>query len=94
MKFSDELSAVSEAIASSAKLSVGVSAATASLGIASAADFISGPLSSIAMGMGIIATVLVIRIHLQVHKNHVVQNKIYRRQLISMGGDPDADEDK
>ncbi len=92
MKLSEELHAVLEAIASSAKLSVGISAVTASLGVASAADMISGALSSIAIVCGIVVTAMLGRVHWQAYENHLIQNKIFRRQLLELGGDPDKDE--
>lgn len=92
MNFRDELIAAAEAVASNPKVTVGVSMATSSLGVASATELISGALSGAAILSGIVATVLLGRVHWTNQKNLAIQNQILRRQLQEMGGDPDLDE--
>jgi hypothetical protein len=92
MNFRNELLSAAETVASNPKVSAGVSAVTTGLGVASATEWISGPLSSVAILAGIIATVMLARVHWETHKNQVLQNKILRKELIKLGGDPDADE--
>ncbi len=93
MKLNDALHAVVQATAESPKLSAVVSTATASLGVASAMEVISGALSTLALLAGIVASTVLARVHWQLYKNHVLQNKIFRQQLKELGGDPDEDED-
>lgn len=92
MNFKDELQSAAEAVASNPKVLGGVAAATTSLGAASWTDVISGGLSMMAIIAGIIATTLLGRVHWAAYKNHILQNKIFRQQLIALGGDPDKDE--
>jgi len=89
MNYREELQAAVEAVATNPKVTMGVSAATASLGVASAAEIISGVLSGLAILAGIIATTLLARVHWALYKNHVLQNKILRQQFIELGGNPD-----
>jgi hypothetical protein len=92
VNWKNELHNAVEAVIASPKLTAGVSAATTSLGLASAADYISGAMSFMAILAGIIATMLLGRVHFAKYKNEVVHNKILRRQLIALGGDPDKDD--
>lgn len=93
MSLRDELLDAAEALISSPKLMAGVSAATTSLGLASATELISGVMSSLAILAGIVATFLLGRVHFAKYKNEMVTNKILRRQLIALGGDPDKDDE-
>lgn len=91
MSLSDELQSAATEIASNPKILAGVSAATTSLGVASMTEVISGALSMLAIVAGIIATVLLGRVHWALYKNHMLQNKILRKQAIDAGIDPDKD---
>ena len=88
MNYSDEFHVAVEAVASSPKLLAGVSAATTSLGVASFADLISGALSGLAILTGVIASMLLGRVHWISYKNQVLQNKILLRQLRDIEGEP------
>jgi hypothetical protein len=92
MSFRNELHAAVAEIAGNPKVSAAVSTATAGLGMASAAELIGGVLSSVAIIVGIIATGALARVHVESHKNQVLHNKILRKQLIELGGDPDGDD--
>ncbi len=92
MNFRDELQSAVETVIASPKVLAGVSAATTSMGVASAADIMSGTLAMLAVLSGIVATILLGRVHWISYKNQVIQNKIFRQQLRDMGGDPDKDD--
>lgn len=92
MNLNEELRSAAESVASNPKVLGGVSAATASLGVASMTQMISGVLSLLAIVAGIIATGLLGRVHWALYKNHVLQNKILRKQAFDVGIDPDKDE--
>lgn len=92
MNFKSEFNAVLEAVVNSPKMLGGVGAATTSLGVSSMVGVISGALSMLAIIAGIIATFLLGRVHWAAYKNHMIQNKIFRKQLIELGGDPDKDD--
>jgi hypothetical protein len=85
-------SAVSEA-ASNPKLTGAISTATASLGVASFTDLITGALAVLATVAGTVVTILLGRVHLASYRTQQLQNKLLRQQLISMGGDPDKDDE-
>lgn len=87
-----ELGDIAEEMMSGPKVTVSVAAATTSAGVASLADIMSGALSWAALAAGLIATVLLSRVHFIRYKNEVLQNKIFRAQLRELGGDPDKDE--
>lgn len=91
MSLNEELRNAAAEIASSPKVLGGVSAATTSLGLASITDVITGSLAIVATSAGIIATFLLGRVHWAAYKNHMLQNKILRKQLIEVGGDPDEE---
>jgi hypothetical protein len=88
----NELGAIAEEMMSGPKVTVSVAAATTSAGVASLADIMSGALSWAALAAGLIATILLSRVHFIRYKNEVLQNKIFRAQLRELGGDPDKDE--
>lgn len=92
MNYKDELQTVAEAVASNPKVLGGVATATSSLGVASLTDVISGTMSMVGLFFGIIATLLLGRVHWANYKNLIIQNKILRKQYIAQGGDPDKDE--
>lgn len=89
MNWSAELSAIAEEAASNPKVTAMVATTTTSLGIANLANVFDGLLSWAAVAAGLVATVLLARVHFAKYKNEVVQNKILRLQLKGMGGDPD-----
>ncbi len=92
MNYRDELMSAAEAMASNPKVLATVAGATSSLGVATWNELISGVLSGAAIMSGIIATILLGRVHWVSYKNQVIQNKIFRKQLRDLGGDPDSDE--
>lgn len=91
MNFRDELQSAVAEMASNPKVLGGVSAATTSLGLASVTEVISGALSMLAITSGIIATILLGRVHWALYKNHMLQNKILRKQALDAGIDLDKD---
>lgn len=91
MSLGEELQNIATQVVNSPKVFGGVSAATTSLGIASMTQLITGALGLVATAAGIIATVLLGRVHWAAYKNEMLQNKILRKQLIDAGGDPDKE---
>lgn len=91
MNLTEELHAAVAEVANNPKMSAVVSTTTAWLGLASVADWISGALSSLAIIVGIIVTAMLGRVHFQTSKNLLLDNKIKRKQLIDLGGDPDGE---
>lgn len=87
MNLQDALQSTIHAAASSPKVATAVSTATATLGAASFADLIQGPLSCLAIIAGVIATFLLGRVHWMTGKNRDLENKILRKQAQDLGID-------
>jgi FlaG/FlaF family flagellin (archaellin) len=61
--------------------------------VASFTDLITGALAVLATVAGTVVTILLGRVHLASYRTQQLQNKLLRQQLISMGGDPDKDDE-
>lgn len=92
MLLQDELQNVVEAVASNPKLSTTVSAVTATLGTAWYADAIHGIGAAIAITVGILSTIALIRVHLKTSEKLTLENKILRHQAKALGIDLTKDE--
>jgi hypothetical protein len=92
MNYGEELQtgaqALVETVVTSPRLLGGAIAGTTSLSIANALEMFQGTLSACGIVTGMIATVLLARVHWIKYKNEVVQNKILTAQLASMGAEP------
>lgn len=87
MKFQDELMSVVEAIASSPKVAAIVQIGTVSMGTAWFAEMLQGTMSILAIGGGVVATLLLIRVHWMTGKKIALENRILRQQAINLGID-------
>ena len=92
MNFYSELQSSAQTGASNPKVFAAVSGATAALGGATITDLITSALSYGAMLSGIIATILLGRVHWASYKNHMLQTKILKKQLRDLNIDPDSEE--
>lgn len=87
MNFLDGLQSTLHEVASNPKVATAVSVTTATLGAASFADLIQGFLSCVAIAAGVIATILLARVHWVTGKNRDLENKILRKQAENLGID-------
>ena len=92
MLLREELQSVVEAVASNPKLSAAVSTVTATLGTAWYAEAIQGFGAAVAIVVGILSTVALIRVHLKTSEKLTLENKILRHQARNLGIDLSQDE--
>jgi hypothetical protein len=92
MSLSNELHDAAQAAASSPKVLAAVSGTTTALGAAGLTDIVGGVLSYSAMCAGIVATILLGRVHWATYKRQILEAKLLKKQLYDLGVDPEADE--
>jgi hypothetical protein len=92
MNLSEELNDAVQAAASNPKVLAAVSGTTTALGAASITEVVGGLLSYSAMCAGIVATILLGRVHWATYKRQILEAKLLKKQLHDLGVDPDADE--
>lgn len=85
MNYLNELQSVAQDVVGSPKVLATVAGATASLGMVGLSDLMRGALSASAILAGIIATILLGRVHWAKYKNERLKNRILRRQLSELG---------
>lgn len=85
MNYANEFQSALDQVIQSPKTLATISVATASMGAASFTDVARGALSLLAILAGVIATLLLCRVHWAKYKNERLQNRILRQQLLDMG---------
>lgn len=83
------MNAVNETI-NSPRLLAASATTTAGLSIAEMAQVLTGWAANIGIFVGVVATILLIRIHLVNYKNSVITNKLLMRQLADIENEKDA----
>lgn len=83
------MNAVNETI-NSPRLLAASATTTAGLSIAEMAQVLTGWATNAGIFVGVVATILLIRIHLVNYKNSVITNKLLTRQLADLENEKDA----
>lgn len=92
MKFLSELQATAQQLVENPKTTGVVATVTASLGMASFADVLKGAVGFAAVVAGLIATILLGRVHWINFENEKINNRMLRKQAADMGIDLSKDE--
>ena len=77
-------------VVNSPRLLAASATGTAGLSIAEMAQLVTGWVANVGILIGVVATILLIRIHLVNYKNSVITNKLLMRQLADIENEKDV----